>query len=78
VEGKREKSRIYVFWPLIVIAYCTTVSGTVRIPGVLSTQIRPTKVKFYYSSLTVPHAYVESGIIKGCTFVKAQYIGNGA
>jgi hypothetical protein len=27
VEGKREKSRIFVFWPLIVVAYC--------IPGLL-------------------------------------------
>ena len=24
--GRREKSRIYVFWPLLMIAYCTTLS----------------------------------------------------
>jgi hypothetical protein len=27
MKGKREKSRIYVFWPLIVVAYCMWPKG---------------------------------------------------
>jgi hypothetical protein len=41
MKGKREKSRIYVFWPLIVVAYCNNAASA----DVYSAQIEPAELR---------------------------------